>query len=131
MKYHVPIVVIVIVSLMALNSASAADAAAGEKVYRKCKACHAIDKGGRHKVGPILFSIMGRKAGTVEGFRFSRAMKKAGITWDAATLRKFLANPKRVVKGTRMAFAGIRKDKDLDDIIAYIETTSRSRTPGK
>ncbi len=100
---------------------AAGDAVKGKKVYRKCVACHTV-KPGKHRIGPSLFGIAGRKAGTTKGFRFSKAMKKSGLTWDDATLDKYLKKPRKAVKGTRMIFAGLRSKKDRDNVIAYLKT---------
>ena len=87
------------------------DAAAGEKVFNSvCKACH--DVAGKNKIGPHLDGVVGRPAGSVEGFKYSDAMKSAGITWDDAELSKYLANPKEAIPKNRMAFAGLKKEDD-------------------
>ena len=88
------------------SAMAAGDAAKGKKVYRKCSACHSV-KPGKNRIGPSLFGIAGRKAGTSKGFRFSKAMKKSNLTWDDATLDRYLKKPRKVVKGTRMAFGGL------------------------
>ena len=100
--------------------AQAGDAAAGEKVFRKCKSCHYVDQE-KNKTGPHLVNIVGRAAGAVDGFKYSSAMKESGLTWDEATLTEFLKKPKDYLKGTKMAFAGIRKDEDLANLIAYLK----------
>jgi cytochrome c len=105
--------------LMALP-AQAGDAKAGQKVFRKCKSCHYVDKE-KNKTGPHLVNIIGRAAGSVDGFKYSKAMKDSGLTWDEATLAEFLKKPKAYLKGTKMAFAGLRKDKEIDDLIAYLK----------
>lgn len=99
---------------------AAGDADAGKKVFNKCKACHALEEG-KNKVGPTLFGVMGNKAASVPGFKYSKALQDSGLTWDDATLAKFLAKPKDVVPGTRMAFAGLKKDDEISDVIAYIK----------
>ena len=104
--------------------AGAADAIKGKRVFNKCKACHAL-KAGKNKVGPSLHSIMGRKAGTVAKFKYSKPMKNSGLTWDEETLRKYLKKPRSFLKGTRMAFAGIKKDKDMDNLIAYLKAATK------
>ena len=109
---------------LAAGSAGAADAKKGKKVYNKCKACHAL-KAGKNKVGPSLHGIMGRKAASVPKFKYSKAMKNSDLTWDEATLRKYLKKPRAFVKGTRMAFAGIKKKKDMDNLIAYLKKASQ------
>ena len=95
------------------------DAAAGEKVFRKCKACHSLEAG-ENKIGPSLHGVFGRTAGTVEGFKYSDAMKESGIVWDESTLDAYLENPKKNVPGTRMAFPGLRKEEDRANVIAYL-----------
>lgn len=105
--------------LMALP-AQAGDAKAGEKVFRKCKSCHHVDQE-KNKTGPHLVNIIGRAAGSVDGFKYSNAMKDSGLTWDEATLAEFLKKPKAYIKGTKMAFSGLRKDKEIDDLIAYLK----------
>lgn len=99
---------------------AAGDAAAGEKVYRKCRACHVVDKE-QNRVGPHLVGIFGRTAGTVEGFRYSKAMVESGIVWDEVTIAAYLQDPKGYIKGNRMAFAGLRKEVDVVNIIAYMK----------
>jgi Cytochrome c2 len=103
------------------DGAAAADAEAGKKVFNKCAACHSIEPG-KVKVGPSMWGIVGRKAGTQEGYSYSAAMKESGITWDAATLKAYLAKPSSVVKGTKMAFVGISNPTEVDNLIAYLET---------
>lgn len=94
--------------------------AAGEKVFAKCKACHMVGEGAKNRVGPMLNGIMGREAGTVEGFTYSPAMAESGLIWDAETLHAFLADPKGTVPKTKMAFAGLKKPEDRDAIVAYL-----------
>ncbi len=111
----------VILSLSVAGAAYAeGDAAAGKKVFNKCKACHALEAG-KHKIGPCLHGIMGRAAGTVDGFTgFSKVMKNSGIVWDNETLAGYLENPKAYMKGTRMAFRGLRKAGEVENVLAYI-----------
>lgn len=97
------------------------DAEAGKKVFNKCKVCHALEAG-VNKVGPSLAGVVGRPAGTVEGFNYSDAMKSAGITWDAATLDEYLADPKGFIPGNKMAFVGLKKEKERQDVIAYLQS---------
>ena len=106
------------------SSAMAGDAALGEKVFKKCKACHVVDKE-KHKTGPHLVNIIGRTAGTAEGYKkYSKAMKNSGIVWDDETLDGYLEKPKKYLKGTRMAFAGLKKEKDRANVIAYLKQYS-------
>ncbi len=103
---------------------AAGDAAAGEKVFRKCKACHVVDSD-KNKTGPHLINIFGRTAGSIEGFKkYSKAMKESGIVWDEETLDGYLEAPRKYLKGGRMAFAGLKKEKDRADIIAYLKQFS-------
>jgi len=105
------------------NAAVAQDAAEGEKVFRRqCFICHTVEKGGPTKQGPNLFGVVGRKTGSVEGFRYTNANKSADITWSAETLDPYLTNPRKVIPGTNMAFAGLPKEDDRKNLIAYLQT---------
>jgi cytochrome c len=95
------------------------DAAAGEKVFNQCKACHTV-QAGQNRVGPSLHGVVGRKAGTAEGFSYSPAMKGANFTWTPENLDKYLADPKAVVAGNKMAFPGLKKPEDRANVIAYL-----------
>lgn len=112
----------VVVSLAATSAYADGDAAKGEKVFKKCKACHTIEKGGANKIGPNLFGVFGAKSGHVEGYKYSTAMMEANLTWDEKTLDEYLAKPKDVVKGTKMSFAGLKKESEREDLIAYLKT---------
>lgn len=97
----------------------------GEKVFKKCKSCHQLGEGAKNRSGPILTGIVGRPAGTVDGFKYSKALKAAaddGLIWDEDSLTAFLAKPKAFLKGTKMSFAGLRKDEDLAGILAYLQS---------
>lgn len=96
------------------------DAAKGKKIFNKCKACHSLEEG-KKKVGPSLFGIVGKAAGTVEGYKYSKAMKESGLTWDEATLDSFIKKPKKFLKGTKMSFAGLKKEDQREDLIAYLK----------
>lgn len=109
--------------------AAAQDAAAGQRVFAQCRACHNIAEGGRNQVGPNLWAIYGRRAASVEGFRYSAPMTEraqAGLTWTEENLRTYLRNPRDLVPGGSMAFAGIRNDQQLTDLIAFL----RAQRPG-
>ncbi|MFZ5964941.1 c-type cytochrome [Thalassococcus sp. BH17M4-6] len=99
-------------------------AAEGEKVFRKCKACHQVGEGAKNRSGPQLNGIVGRDIGAVDGFRYSGAMADHGGVWDEATLAAFLADPRGSIKGTKMAFAGLKKAEDVDAVIAYLKSAS-------
>ena len=104
-----------------VSGASAQDAALGEKVFLKCKACHQIGEGAKNAVGPVLNGVVGRKAGTYPGYNYSDANKNSGLTWDEATLKEYLKNPRAKVPGTKMIFPGLPKDEDIDNVIAYLK----------
>ncbi len=102
------------------------DPAAGKKVFNKCKACHFVDKE-KNKVGPYLKGVIGRKAGSVEGFKYSKAMKakgEEGLVWTEETIAEYLKAPKKYVPKNKMAFAGLKKDEDIANVIAYIKEMS-------
>ncbi len=103
-----------------IGQASAQDAAAGEKVFAVCKACHQVGDTAKNAVGPVLNGLFGRKAGSVEGYNYSDANKKSGITWTEEEFTKYIQDPKGVVPGTKMAFAGIKDEKKIKDLIAYL-----------
>jgi len=102
--------------------AYAQDAEKGKKVFRKCKACHTVDKGGKNRAGPNLYDIVGKPAAAVEKYKYSKAMIASGLVWDEETLDKYLEKPKKLVPKTKMAFAGLRKPNDRADVIAYLKT---------
>lgn len=101
--------------------AMAQDAAAGEKVFLKCKVCHQTGEGAKNAVGPVLNGVIGRKAGTYEGYSYSDANKNSGITWDEATFKEYIRNPKAKVPGTKMIFPGLTTDADVDNVLAYLK----------
>ena len=112
-----------------LASAGAANAqedlvAAGEKAFRKCQACHAVGEGAANKVGPQLNALFGRKPGSLPDYKYSEAMIAFGQdkVWDEATLTPYLQNPRGVVKGTKMAFPGLKKDEEIQAVLAYLAT---------
>ena len=111
-------------TLMATGLASAAaaqDLAAGEQSFRKCSPCHSVGEDARNKVGPELNGIDGRKSGTAADYSYSEANKKAEITWDEATFKDYIQNPMAKVPGTKMAFAGIKNEKEMADLWAYLK----------
>ncbi|MDP5217043.1 cytochrome c family protein [Ruegeria sp. 2205SS24-7] len=115
------------ICLMALPIVAAAegDAAKGEKVFRKCKACHAVGEGAENKVGPVLNGIVGRQVGTIDGFKYSDtliAMSEEGVVWSPEELDAFLIKPRDYAKGTKMSFAGLRKEDERVNVIAYLAT---------
>ena len=104
------------------TQAMAQDAAAGEKVFMKCRACHQIGDKAKNSVGPALNGIVGRKAGTFANYNYSTANKNSGLTWDEATLTEYLKNPRAKIPGTKMAFAGLPSATDIANLIAFLKT---------
>ena len=100
------------------------DAAAGKKVYNKCKTCHALEAG-KKKLGPSLNGIIGRTAGSVEGFKYSDAMKDSGVVWTEENIAAYLEKPKEFIAGNKMAFAGLRKEQDRANLIAYLKEATQ------
>jgi cytochrome c len=104
-----------------IGAAAAQDAAAGEKVFAKCKVCHQIGESAKNMVGPVLNGVVGRPAGAYPGYHYSDANKNSGITWDEASLKEYLKNPKAKVPGTKMVFPGLTSDDDIANVIAYLK----------
>lgn len=104
----------------AARPASAQDAAAGEAIWRNCRACHQIGEGARNLVGPELNGLFGRPAASVPGFSFSPAMKNSGIVWDEASFAEFVQAPRMRVPDTRMIFPGIKSEQQIKDLTAFI-----------
>ncbi|PTE11552.1 c-type cytochrome [Mesorhizobium helmanticense] len=118
--------ILVIVSVLTafVTTANAQDVEAGKTVFKKCAVCHAADST-TNKVGPHLGGLIGRTAGDVTGFNYSKAMKDAGaggLVWNEDTLAKYLVDPKALVPGTKMAFAGLKKPEDIQNVIAYLNS---------
>ena len=113
---------IVLIFLGLSGQVLSADIKAGEKVFKKCKACHLVDQE-KNKTGPHLVGIVGRPVATVESYKkYSKAMKESNLVWDEATLDAYLAKPNTFLKGTKMVFAGLKKEKDRKDLIAYLKS---------
>jgi cytochrome c len=101
--------------------ALAQDAAAGAKVFVKCKVCHQIGDGAKNSIGPVLNGVVGRKAGSIEGYNYTPANKNSGITWDESTLEDYLKNPRAKVPGTKMTFPGLQDPQDINNVIAFLK----------
>ena len=108
---------------------ASADPAAGEAMIRACVTCHSFDEGGPHKSGPNLYNIVGAQKGGKDGFKYSKAMVEKGGVWGFQELSEFLTKPKKYIKGTRMAYAGIKKPEARANLIAYLNTLSASPQP--
>ena len=111
---------VAVTSIAAAQSARAQDVAAGEASFKKCLACHSIGEGAKNKVGPELNGLDGRKSGTAADYSYSDANKNSGITWNEAEFKEYIKDPKAKVPGTKMAFAGIKNEKEVDDLWAFI-----------
>lgn len=106
------------------QSKSACDIQRGEKIYQKCAVCHTLDDSGKHLAGPNLYQVIGRPVGKVEGFKFSRKLRKSEDVWTTEQMNIFLESPLEVYPGIRMAFAGLKKENDRTDLICYLESLS-------
>ena len=113
-----------IVSLMAMG-----DANNGEKIFKKCAACHSIVKGGANKIGPALYNVVGRKVGAVSDYKYSKALSGYGKEWTFEELNGYLIKPAKWIKGTKMAFAGLRKEQDRASVIKYLNQNSNNPLP--
>jgi cytochrome c len=110
--------------------ARAQDAAAGEKVFAQCRACHQIGETAKNFVGPLLNGLFGRKAGTIAGYSYSAANQKSGITWDEATFAEYIKNPKAKIPGTKMIYAGLKDEKRILDLIAFLKQFDQNGKKG-
>jgi cytochrome c len=113
-----------IVALMAMG-----DIALGEKVFKKCAACHSIVKDGKNNIGPALYNVVGRKTGAVSDYKYSKALASFDKEWTFEELNGYLIKPAKWIKGTKMAFAGLRKEKDRASVIKYLNQNSDSPVP--
>lgn len=110
----------IVITSVTMSPAAAQTAANGEDVYKKCRACHQLGETARNGVGPLLNGIIGRKAGTVDGFNYSDANKSSGVTWDKETFLKYIKDPRAAMPGNKMAFVGIKDEQDAADLFAYL-----------
>ena len=113
-----------IAALMALG-----DISSGEKIFKKCAACHSIVKGGKNNIGPALYNVVGRKIGGVSDYKYSKALSAYGKEWSFEELNGFLIKPAKWIRGTKMAYAGLRKEKDRASVIKYLNQSSDNPLP--
>tara|TARA_B100001093_G_scaffold194846_1_gene187347 strand:+ start:194 stop:730 length:537 start_codon:yes stop_codon:yes gene_type:complete len=113
-----------IAALMALG-----DISSGEKIFKKCAACHSIVKGGKNNIGPALYNVVGRKIGGVSDYKYSKALGAYGKEWSFEELNGFLIKPAKWIRGTKMAYAGLRKEKDRASVIKYLNQSSDNPLP--
>ena len=114
------IVIGMIIIILIVSIANAADPVKGKKVFKKCVVCHSLQEG-KNKIGPSLYNLLGREAGSVDGYKYSKAMKNSDVVWDEESLDKFLTKPRKFIKKTKMSFRGIKKKSLRDDIISYLK----------
>ena len=108
-------------ALAAAGTAHAQDVGAGERSFAKCRACHQMGETAKNGIGPQLNGMFGRKAGTIPGYSYSQPNKDSGLTWDDAVFAEYIKDPKAKIPGTKMAFAGIKNDKEIADLTAYLK----------
>jgi cytochrome c len=116
-----PLMVSLILAALTHPANAVGDPAAGEKVFLKCRACHQIGETARNAVGPKLNGLLGRRAGSIEGYSYSLANKNSGIIWDEATFRDYIKAPQAKIPSTKMVFPGLKADQEIDDILAFLK----------
>jgi len=117
---YILVVIGMIIIILTVSIANTADPVKGKKVFKKCVACHSLQEG-KNKIGPSLYNLLGRKAGSVEGYKYSKAMKNSDVVWDEESLDKFLTKPRKFIKKTKMSFLGIKKKSLRDDLISFFK----------
>ncbi len=117
------------IGLAASGASAADDVENGKKIAKKCTACHTLNKGGKNRLGPNLFGVLGKPAGHVKDYKYSKALLDSGIVWDEANFMAFIDNPKKTIKGTKMSFAGIKKPAQRAELLAYFKTLTDAAAP--
>lgn len=107
------------------QGAEEGDTAQGEKLFNRCKICHTIEAGAPHRVGPNLHGVFGREAGGAEGYNYSKAMQESDVVWNAETISQYTENPREFIPGNKMAFPGLKKEEDRQDLIAYLKQATQ------
>lgn len=115
------LVLAAMVSVVMPEAATAQDAAAGEKIFLQCRACHQVGPTAKNVIGPLLNGLFGRKAGTIEGYSYTAANRESGIVWDEATFAEYIRDPKARIPGTKMVYAGLRDEQRVRDLIAFLK----------
>jgi cytochrome c len=113
--------ILLVAAAVAVNRAEAQDVAAGAKSFNKCRACHQVGENAKNLVGPRLNGLFGRKSGSVEGYDYTAANKNSGIVWDEATFAEYIRDPRAKIPGTKMVFAGIKDEREVKDLIAFLK----------
>jgi len=101
----------------------------GQKVFKKCTACHVVAKGGKNKIGPVLYGVLGKKSASISDYKYSKALIAHGKVWSFAEMNSYLIKPQAHIKGTKMAFAGLKKEKDRASVILYMNSKSDNPLP--
>ena len=115
------LVLIMAVLAAATGGAAAQDVGAGENSFKKCLPCHGVGADAKNKIGPVLNGLEGRKSGSIEGYTYTEANKNSGITWSEDTFKEYIRDPRAKIPGTKMVFAGIKNDKEITDLWAYLK----------
>jgi cytochrome c len=115
------VILAAVLAMTGTSGARAQDAAAGEKVFAVCKACHQIGETAKNAVGPVLNGVIGRKAGTYPGYSYSDANKNSGLTWDEATFRDYIKDPRAKIPGTKMIYPGLKDEQKTTDLLAFLQ----------